>query len=376
MAINVRCPGCRSDIARKHSVCPKCKTTVPKIKKYKVIIKTPDGNRISRVVDGNLALAKKVEAKLKTEIAEKRFLGIEKAKLIDDVWKDYLDWSKTNKKSWRDDESRWNKHVARHVKSKKMDSLTTVDVEKILSAMNETFNPKSPTGKGYKPATVNNVLTLLKSFYNWSKVRSIYSGANPCDNVKVPKFDNRTTRYLTKDQMISLIKTVDTWPNRRAGLLVKFALNTGMRQGEITALEWRDIDKDKGFVTIRDPKGVVVNTLPLSDTAQSILKEADGLMPTKDCLYCFPNRKGQMRTGFWKNWMRIRDKAGLPKEFRFHDLRHTFASYLASSGRVDLYTLQNLMTHKSSQMTQRYAHLLDEALRRGADVAGEVLNGK
>lgn len=65
----------------------------------------------------------------------------------------------------------------------------------------------------------------------------------------------------------------------------------------------------------------------------------------------------------------IRAAAGLPEDFRpLHGLRHTFASHLASSGEVDLYTLQRLMTHKSPIMTQRYAHLRDEALKHGANV--------
>ena len=60
-------------------------------------------------------------------------------------------------------------------------------------------------------------------------------------------------------------------------------------------------------------------------------------------------------------------KANLPEDFRpFHGLRHTYASWLASSGNVDLYSLQKLLTHGSSKMTERYAHLADEALKRSA----------
>lgn len=77
----------------------------------------------------------------------------------------------------------------------------------------------------------------------------------------------------------------------------------------------------------------------------------------------------------------IRDRDVLPKDFRaLHGLRHVYASMLASSGQVDMYTLQKLMTHKSPQMTQRYAHLRDDALQRAAGVAGELFgslgNGK
>ena len=71
---------------------------------------------------------------------------------------------------------------------------------------------------------------------------------------------------------------------------------------------------------------------------------------------------------------RIRKAAGLPVGFRpLHGLRHTFASMLASSGDVDLYTLQKLLTHKTGAMTQRYAHLRDDTLRRASDLAGDLV---
>ena len=71
---------------------------------------------------------------------------------------------------------------------------------------------------------------------------------------------------------------------------------------------------------------------------------------------------------------RVKKKAGLPEDFRpLHGLRHNFASRLASSGQVYMYTLQKLLTHESPQMTQRYAHLRDEALRRAASLADSLV---
>lgn len=94
----------------------------------------------------------------------------------------------------------------------------------------------------------------------------------------------------------------------------------------------------------------------------------------------FPGRGGKQRTDFKKPINRIKQRAGLPKDFRpLHGLRHTYASMLASSGQVDLYVLQRLLTHKSPAMTQRYAHLRDDALRRGSDLVvdliSEAMNG-
>ena len=70
---------------------------------------------------------------------------------------------------------------------------------------------------------------------------------------------------------------------------------------------------------------------------------------------------------------KIKKVAGLPDGFRpLHGLRHVYASAMASSGQVDMYTLQKLLTHKDPKMTQRYAHLRDEVFKRAADVAGDI----
>ena len=79
------------------------------------------------------------------------------------------------------------------------------------------------------------------------------------------------------------------------------------------------------------------------------------------------------QTGLYHAISEIKKKAELPSDFRpLHGLRHHFASMLASSGKVDMYVLQKLLTHKSPTMTQRYAHLRDESLRKASDLAGEL----
>jgi integrase len=95
---------------------------------------------------------------------------------------------------------------------------------------------------------------------------------------------------------------------------------------------------------------------------------------TEGSPYVFPGRNGAKRVDVNHQVNRIKKRAGLPKEFRpLHGLRHVYASILASSGQVDMYTLQKLLTHKDPRMTQRYAHLRDDALRRAADIAGNLL---
>jgi len=111
---------------------------------------------------------------------------------------------------------------------------------------------------------------------------------------------------------------------------------------------------------------------PQEETPQRSFGES----PRSSISCVLSGRDGRQRTDTKRAVNRIKKAAGLPEDFRpLHGLRHTFASMLASSGKVDLYTLQKLLTHKSPIMTQRYAHLRDEALRRASELAGELVQG-
>jgi integrase len=135
--------------------------------------------------------------------------------------------------------------------------------------------------------------------------------------------------------------------------------------------KWDDVDFERGFIQIRDPKGGQDQKIPLNGKARELLQSHS----KTDSPYVFPGRKGRKRVDINQQVNQIKEAAGLPKDFRaLHGLRHVYASMLASSGQVDLYTLQKLLTHKSPAMTQRYAHLRDEALRRASDLAGELIS--
>ena len=125
------------------------------------------------------------------------------------------------------------------------------------------------------------------------------------------------------------------------------------------------------FIHIRDPKGGQDQKFPLIKEARELLLSH----PRTESPFVFPGRQGRQRVDIAKQVNRIKQRAGLPKDFRaLHGLRHFYASVLASSGQVDLYTLQKLLTHKSPTMTQRYAHLRDEALKKAANLAGAMLS--
>jgi len=183
--------------------------------------------------------------------------------------------------------------------------------------------------------------------------------------------DNIKTEDLTPEQLQNLFNVLDSTHLTTAANMMKLVLCSGLRRGEIFKLQWTDIDFHRGFIHIRGPKGGKSQKVPLNRNARDLFES----IPMQESEYVFPARGGGPRRDISKHVRTIKEAAGLPADFRpFHGLRHVYATMLASSGKVDMYTLQKLLTHKSPQMTQRYAHYRDEAMRRASDTVDDILS--
>jgi integrase len=222
--------------------------------------------------------------------------------------------------------------------------------------------------KKKKAQTVKHVLSLLRRLVNFGVHKRYCDGLS--FKIEMPKVNNSKTEDLSAAQLNRLLKAIDKSEHPQAGPMMLLALYTGMRRGELFRLKWQDIDFERGFIRILDPKGGQDQVIPLNKSARTLLEKHP-----KDSEYVFTGRSKKKR---WfdirKAVNEIKTDAGLPKDFRpLHGLRHVYASMLASSGEVDMYTLQKLLTHKSPQMTQRYAHLRDDTLKRAAELAGKII---
>ena len=278
------------------------------------------------------------------------------------LWEMYKE-SLPNRKRWDVDTSRYNVHLKGPFGSKVPAELVTLDVERLRLKL---------VKEGRPPATVKSVLELLRRLVRFGAKRGLY----PMPDISrlhfnLPKIDNARTENMTPEQMEAYLKALDEEPDKTAAAFLRMALVTGMRKGALMSLRWDDIDFEFGFITLRGDiaKKGKTERIPLSPATQAILQT----IPRTGSDYVFPGKDGGPRREFKKVSRRIKEKAGLPEDFRpLHGLRHTFASWLASSGEVDLYTLQRLLTHNSPQMTQRYAHLADSALQKAASVADKL----
>lgn len=250
--------------------------------------------------------------------------------------------------------------------------LATKDID-LLRKQLSTLTKSRKRGGEEKPLsaqTIKHVLAFIRRLINFAVKRGMCD-PQPHLHFEMPEVDNIKTEVLNQAQLRRLIQTLDEEPDQVAAGLIRLALTTGMRKGALLGLQWGDVDFEKGFITLRGDAAKKGKTeiIPLSQAARMVLEN----VPRTGSNYIFPGRNGGKRQDFRRVALRVKEKAGLPEDFRpLHGLRHTYASLLASSGKVDLYTLQKLLTHSSPQMTQRYAHLADEAMKRAASVADSI----
>lgn len=204
---------------------------------------------------------------------------------------------------------------------------------------------------GNAPATVNRYLATIKHMFTkaveWEMVEE--DTLKKIRKVKQLKENNRRLRYLSKEEAQALIDAC----NSHLKPIVITALNTGMRKSEILLLKWDNVDLRNGFILLDHTKNGERREVPINATLMETLRN----LPRRiDGSYVFFDPKThnpykEVKTGFKSACKR----AGI-RDFRFHDLRHTFASQLVMAG-ADLATLKELLGHKDLTMTLRYAHL-------------------
>ena len=281
---------------------------------------------------------------------------------IERLWNLYRE-SRPDRKRWETDESRWRLHIEPQFGKKTPAEIVTLDVDRMRATM---------TKNGKSAATIKGAMDLLQRLVLFGAKK----GLCPMPEVSqlhfnYPKVDGTKTENMTAEQMKAYLQALDEEPDQNAAAFLRLALATGMRKSALLGLRWNDVDFEYGFIPLRGEfaKKGKTERIPLSAAAKAILKNVERF----DKEFVFPGRFGGPRHEFKRIAKRVKERAGLPDDFRpLHGLRHTFASWLASSGEVDLYTLQKLLTHNSPQMTQRYAHLADSALQRAASVSDKL----
>jgi len=227
-----------------------------------------------------------------------------------------------------------------HLGQRKVTEITAAKITSILQQLTER----------YANATVNRYKAVISVIFSFAR-RSLFAIDNPVMRIPALQEHNARTRFLSTTERTSLLNACkqSTWS--KLYLLVLMAITTGARRSELLNLTWADIDLKRQLAYIRTSKNGEPRTLPLTQAITELLSRLN-----QDYSLVFHSERCPTKPyDFTKQWLKALEIAAI-KDFRFHDLRHTCASYLAQGG-ASLLEIGEVLGHKQIQMTKRYAHL-------------------
>ncbi len=207
-------------------------------------------------------------------------------------------------------------------------------------------------------ATVIRYLASLSVCFTYAARDLGWIDSNPIQSVTKPRASRGRVRFLTPEEREKLLAKCKASPSKALYPVVVIALATGARLSEITGLRWKDIDFQRKIMRLEETKNGDRRAVPLATPAMQLLQELQKVRRI-DTDLVFPREDGKAPIDLRKTFARTAAKAGLDEKFRFHDLRHTAASYLAMSG-ASLIEIATILGHKTMAMVKRYSHLTDQ----------------
>lgn len=268
------------------------------------------------------------------------------------AFKEYLNWAETNRPLTITDRRSRAKILEEHLGDIRLDELSPFDLERYK---------RNRSNGGAAPATVNRGLALIKHLctlaVQWGWMRE--DQARAIAAVKKLKEPPGRVRYLTPEEESRLFGAFRKKIFKRMRLIVTAALLSGMRQGELLGLRKSCVDLKGRVITLTRTKSNKIRRIPINDDLAVVLEKAMALSPGD---FVFTSYQGTPYTGAGLRaiWGRAIERADI-EDFHFHDLRHDFATKLRRSG-IGLDVIAALLGHSTLAMTQRYAHLGQQAL--------------
>ena len=214
-------------------------------------------------------------------------------------------------------------------------------------------------GKKYTPATVNRYLAALSHAFTIAMNDWGWIEDSPMRKVSKPKESRGRVRFLSDGERKSLLEACKVSDSQYLYLVVVLAMSTGMRLSEILNLTWNDVNLADKYLILHETKNGERRRVALASAAYDGLKKMSKLRRI-DTKLLFPHANPRLKDqpfDMRKPWDYAIATAEI-EDFRFHDLRHTAASYLAMNG-ASLAEIAEVLGHKTLQMVKRYAHLSD-----------------
>lgn len=336
---------------------------------YQIDYFDPNGKRVRKSFkkkkDAEAELGKRVSL-----IAEGRYLDVKKE--YKTTLKDLLDKYEENfgnQPSYKTAKRHFVKSIKEHFGEDTM--LSSIRFVSVETYRNHLKKRLTQHGTVRKPGSINREMScfrhMLKKAVSWDMMDK-----NPFDfgESLILKENNRRLRFLSEDEIEKLLENCKGHMRD----IVECAIHTGMRKGELLNLKWSQIKN--GMIYLRKTKTNNPREIPVNDTLELIfnrvkrnfgLRVADGKKQNKDFIFTLHGEPiKDIKTAFRLTC----DRANI-EDFRFHDLRHTFASQLILKGGT-LKDVQELLGHKTMTMTLRYAHLTQEHKRKAVNLLASL----
>ena len=282
------------------------------------------------------------------------------------IWESFYSYSKSNKKSYRDDFFRYRKHIKPIFADRLIRDITSQEIEDFKTKLLKTLSEQS----------VCHILSIMRSAYNRIIKSDRYSGKNPVASVSFPSTNNKNRlRYLTHFEIDEMLLPMLCESSSSTYDIAYLSVYTGMRANEIFSLRWQDIDIENRTIFILETKNTESRTAYITEGILEIFNNKERGLPHE---YVFPQEivRGATSKGGWrqalpttkknevsKTYFRVVEEIGfndgiVDSRYKvcFHTLRHTFGSWLAIRDE-SLQTIAELMGHKRISQTMRYAHL-------------------
>jgi integrase len=221
------------------------------------------------------------------------------------------------------------------------------------------------------PYQANRVVAVLSKMLNLA-VKWEWCGGNPCKSLE-RHHEEKRERYLTAEELDRLGKALAACPDQQGCDIIRLLLLTGARSGELRSMRWGDVDLTFGTWTkpASATKQNRLHRVPLGAAARELLERLRRGANNTQFVFSCPSNAAGYRAGVKYTWARLCKTANI-ENCRIHDLRHTYASVLVSSGH-SLPIIGRLLGHTQAATTHRYSHLADDPLRSATEKAGTII---
>lgn len=273
----------------------------------------------------------------------------------------YKSYCMMRNRSWISKERLFKLRIEKEFGDNLLTDITYLQLRNFHSGLKES---------GLSGASCDHPIKLLSHIYNMC-IQEELVNENPAARVKQFREFNEVHNVLTDDQLKSLLSVLEASGTQPA-LIAMMLISTGCRLNEILTISWKNVDLERKVLKIESKfsKGKTDRHLPLNDAALDVLNK----LTTRgkfDHLFINP-RTRKPYVSIHKAWKKLVLKAGLPRGYRLHDLRHQAASDMASSG-ISIYIISKLLGHKNVITSERYSHVSDKALRKASDTVSKTI---